>query len=225
MSRLFSVGENLLKINSTNVDILSVKHNNETLISGEAVYNIFSDFYYSFVFFCSSFTLIDSSELATVFSRYNSRMSENLKKSLDAFNTEYNPLENYDKNEEITYTFGETKEIFSKGEQTNKTITGESHGMDIYSESTYEQDTFVNKNKSESNIDERTDTMTDGQRSDNRTISSYQNVTKNRTHGNIGVTTSQQMLESELEMRKHDIIFDYIKDFADKYFFIVQNDY
>ena len=128
---------------------------------------------------------------------------------------EYNPIENYSMTEEEKSTKGEQVNTNSIGEQTitnnlgamqNKELLGAYENSNIHSVTPYESDTFHNESKdtinngsvtntynTDARIDSmnnsaRNDTMTDGKRDDTRTLT---------RSGNIGVTTSQQMLESE----------------------------
>lgn len=128
---------------------------------------------------------------------------------------EYNPIENYSMTEDEKSTKGEQINTNSIGEQTitnnlgamqNKESLGAYENSSIHSVTPYESDTFHNESKDTMNngsvtniyntdarVDSmnnsaRNDTMTDGKREDARTL---------KRSGNIGVTTSQQMLESE----------------------------
>ena len=131
-----------------------------------------------------------------------SRFGDNWKKIYQAYFVDaYNPLENYDmtqtrtplldttltttrKQETKTETSGSTSIVPFNDSQP--TLTGESSG-----DSTTTED--KTKNEIESTNQERgTDTLT--------------------RHGNIGVTTSQQMLQSELDLRKMDFINRVFKD-------------
>ena len=50
-------------------------------------------------------------------------------------------------------------------------------------------------------------------------------INTNKTYGNIGVTTSQQMLQSEIDLRKQHLIRQYIDRFCKDYMFYVGGDY
>lgn len=70
-------------------------------------------------------------------------------------------------------------------------------------------DEFVNRTDT-LGFNNRTDTLGFANRSDETEIESH-------IHGNIGVTTSQQMLESEIELRKKDFINDIYREIADRF--------
>ena len=117
------------------------------------------------------------------------------------FLTTYNPLENYDMEQKRsplldttnTQTRKQETKVETNGEtsvvpfnDTEATLTGSTKG-----DATTTED--KTKNEIESKIEERgTDTLT--------------------RHGNIGVTTSQQMLQSELDLRKLDFLAIVFRD-------------
>ena len=111
---------------------------------------------------------------------------------------EYNPLENYDRMEEWD----------DEGSNT-KTGTGQQSCTGNYTETNkvagYNSETLVNK-------DQRT-----GSNSGSQTASASENGTatnhrEGRAHGNIGVTTSQQMLQAELDVAPRLDIYDWIAE-------------
>lgn len=102
---------------------------------------------------------------------------------------EYNPIENYDRKEEWE-------------DVTNSSGKGIS-SVDSVSENfknAYDSASYKPQEKN------------DGSVNSSGTMSSESTLKrKGRAHGNIGVTTSQQMLESEREVAKFDI-YEYISD-------------
>jgi len=148
--------------------------------------------------YCKNIDWTDAEEVSNFFKHigkvgYN-KFSRNWETIYDAyFLTTYKPLENYDMEQVRTPLLDTTNTTTRKQDtkvetggttsivpfnSTEETKTGASTGD---SETTEEK----TKNEIESSLTERgTDTLT--------------------RHGNIGVTTSQQMLESELNLRKLD---------------------
>ena len=93
-----------------------------------------------------------------------------------AVNTDYAPLNNYDRTESVE-------------EDTSGTMTG--------AKTAFNEDSFKDTDKG--------------------TSSAKRNM-KTRTFGNIGVTTSQQMLEAEMEVtRKLNVYKTIARDFKEKY--------
>lgn len=115
------------------------------------------------------------------------------KKIVKALSETYNPLHNFDRYE-------------VKNEKTNNAIKNKNVDNLDYSEeyttSAYNTNTYQPKDKT-TNKQTRTDTRDDTQ---NGTY-----TTDNHLYGNIGVTTSQQMLASEIELRHEYIIYDIIE--------------
>lgn len=115
---------------------------------------------------------------------------------LDVLAEKYNPLHNFDRNEE--YTDNETGNNTSTNSNTTiGTTTEQTTGFD--------SETFVDQGKQDI--------------SGNTNYTGNSNATRQLTHtarlfGNIGVTKSQEMLRDELEVRKTDFyktIVDEIK--------------
>lgn len=120
---------------------------------------------------------------------------DNIEKIKIALTSEYNPLHNYDRTE--TWTENETTENNYSLDRTRKSETGSDetteNTVSAYNETTYQPDTKTTVNASGTLEGEDNDTYTgSGERGNEKT---------GRTYGNIGVTTSQQMLKEELELR------------------------
>lgn len=109
---------------------------------------------------------------------------------------DYNPLENYDRNEEFT-------DSLSSSESTQASASDSSyHSMSQVSDvSAFNTEDYL-----------RPDTSATDKVQNNATSSSKVNALKaeynqrtGRIHGNIGVTTSQQMLQAELDVDRFNI--------------------
>lgn len=127
----------------------------------------------------------------------------------------YNPIENYSMTEKEKSTKGEQINTNSIGEQTitnnlgamkNTESLGASENSSIHSVTPYESDTFHNEFKdtinngsvtNEYDTDARTDTINNSARNDTTTDGAREDERELTRSGNIGVTTSQQMIESE----------------------------
>lgn len=140
-----------------------------------------------------SATEITSFVASIVYNRFGVKW----KKIYDALMTEYNPLENYSMEEERTpdLSFEETQ-----NEKSDIKTERETSATNSYKGFNASDPVVVNKTDGEENVE------TSGAKLDNE-------VSKTTTHtgsetltrsGNIGVTTSQQMLESEFKVRQYD---------------------
>lgn len=148
---------------------------------------------------------------------------DNFDKMAEALLAEYNPIENYDRYEDTT----EARDIDkSGGNQSSASGEGSasSGGTNtVGGYNTEHQISAMNSNdyqkRNKDITSPRTDTYSNqSTSSDSSTASgSFDETTDDdftRTshiHGNIGVTTSQQMIQSEIELRKFNI-YDYIAD-------------
>ena len=116
------------------------------------------------------------------------------KRWIDALAIEYAPLENYDRHEDWTDTLDSDGTSRTTG--TND-MSVQSSGIVTTDVSAYDSSGYQPKEKVTTNNNETTDQDT----SENNT-STLDNtgVHTGRIHGNVGVTTSQQMLEAELDL-------------------------
>ena len=152
-------------------------------------------------------------------------------KWINALNIDYNPLENYDRMEEWSDSGSRTNTgtVSDSGITKNTgTQSTESSGKDNFKGSgnstssdeisAYNSNSFQNdkKNTTNSSNSSETNTTANNTRTDNLSESNSNTRTDNlsektnsdrkgRAHGNIGVTTSQQMLQSELDIAKWNI--------------------
>lgn len=115
---------------------------------------------------------------------WSKRWKRTFTKWAEALNIEYNPLENYDRIEE----WKETDNGSATSEDSATSVSDDF--VTAYNSDTLHQES---ENKASSN----------GKQS---TTSKNENNRSGRTHGNIGVTTSQQMLESELKIAEFNLI-------------------
>lgn len=118
----------------------------------------------------------------------------------DAFNTEYNPIENYSMTEHEerddvttregsdTLTMTGTDTDVLSGSTENEVSAFNSSGYSDNTQNTQDSTNTETRNMTDTTTHDTTDTL-DGERTLTRS-------------GNIGVTTSQQMLQSEIELRK-----------------------
>lgn len=127
-----------------------------------------------------------------------------------AVSIEYEPLENYDRREERTNVFTHGHIIKSDDDLT--------HGLTVENQiSADNATTYQNDSKGVNSGTDQRDIKEEHSGTDNtrETI---------RAHGNIGVTTSQQMLQSELDLIPKLNLLDYIaEDFHSEFCLMVYN--
>lgn len=137
---------------------------------------------------------------------------------------EYSPIENYDRIEDIKREYkdsGTDTEILTLGSSTTSFHTGtdtdstQGNGSNEKGVSAYNEDGYTNREKdtethNSNNTQTYNSTVTNTGSGSDKTQTDYgkqrTETESTRIHGNIGVTTSQQMIESEIELRaKYDI--------------------
>lgn len=148
---------------------------------------------------------------------------------------EYNPIDNYDRTEErsVEKLGSETRsneygESVTSVEQntsahTDNITLGESSVTKENSTSTYESDVYhptdksVENNGGSTNINEYgavtgSNVTTENQHTDNETVSynERKDIEKIRAHGNIGVTTTAQMISGEKELWSGFVFYNMI---------------
>lgn len=128
-------------------------------------------------------------EVKTAITEWFTRRKDNFAKLWQGFTAEYNPIENYDRHEDSIETPDITHTLSNSGKDasTNEADVQGYNGTDY----TPNSRTKSSGTSSTNGTDKESGT---------RTFTS-------RIHGNIGVTTSAQMLEGELELRRNFDIY------------------
>lgn len=136
---------------------------------------------------------------------WSSKWSWTFDKWLKAINIEYNPLENYDRVEEWT-----DNESGRNINSNNGTTTDQSNGSGTMEtkKSAFDSSSYEPYDKNESTNENNSTTTVNASSNEQYSKSDTKN---GRIHGNIGVTTSQQMLQSEIEVAKFNL-YDQIAD-------------
>lgn len=155
---------------------------------------------------CADFEItIPNAELfARMLYSWSRARLDNWKRMADTLEEEYDALHNYDRTEDITRewdaTNGNTRNEKSSGQDVTTNRTAAFNGTSLATEG----DNTV----AYGGIADTTENGTDkGKQTD-----------KIRAYGNIGVTTSQQMLQAELDLRDKYSIYDIIiSDFKRKF--------
>lgn len=140
------------------------------------------------------------------------------KDKVDAFLTDYNPLNNYDMTELAGGTSLTARVRSSSG--THKTTSK----VAPFDSETFKNETEVTNTQGTLNgTDFHSDASISGFDADNKSLTfdtlttpqgNSTSVSKLTRSGNIGVTTSQQMLEAELEVRSRDLVKEFMCEVA-----------
>lgn len=129
----------------------------------------------------------------------------------DTTQYEYDPIANYDRTEHVV----ETTEGSTTGSSSGESSTTSSGSSSTTSKKTaYNSNTFVDSGKTESQ-GQQTDNSSDSaetsqERSDSRTLDST-------VKGNIGTTTTQQMIQAQRDIVAFNIVDYIINDFTKRF--------
>lgn len=129
----------------------------------------------------------------------------------DTTQYEYDPIANYDRKEHVV----ETTEGSTTGSSSGESSSTSSGSSSTTSKKTaYNSNAFADSGKTESE-GQQTDSSSDSaetsqERSDSRTLDST-------VRGNIGVTTTQQMIQSQRDVVQFNVIDHIIHDFITRF--------
>lgn len=173
----------------------------------------------------------DLNYMKTRITIWSNKYQINWKKLYDTTVLEYNPIENYDRMEDWTDTDDETStSARDNTRNTTNTVKSTSTNEIINSVNVTDQNTAFN-----AGLADHAKQITDGDTTENGSITNTEtgkdteneNVNGGRTgrhtktgraHGNIGVTTSQQMIQSERDLvvfNLYDVIAEsFIENFC-----------
>lgn len=157
-----------------------------------------------------------------------------------ALTAQYNPIENYDRHEEFNRDYTNSgSDTNSSAEKTASTSTtkasstaegsSETNGINTEKVSAYNADNFQNRGQTDTaSASSQNDTatseqsITDAIAADNVSTILYGSKRNEkeagRVHGNIGVTTAQQMITAEMEMRTRFDIYKMIAELFEREF-------
>ena len=177
-------------------------------ISSSEVYTTFTIKYFNFIYISDDLTELGSiiSNLAEIYNNeYTTKVGLLLK--------DYNPIENYNSSETESTTSENTTTSGNENTTTTTTkSTTENSGEITNKVSPYDSENFSNDNNSNSSNNSTVNGTDTTSISDTGNISSNGKLTRTLTRkGNIGVTTTQQMIESEYELRAKNLVFEFLE--------------
>lgn len=192
-----------------------------TLISNDVVKN-----YLNFTY--GDFLCI---QLHDKFLMYNSMQAGDLAKALAAWDSEYNPIANYDKHETNIdiYNHGDnTKTTHSDPEHNTITTAATDDAANENYTTTFDSDETRKESETKIKggtittndnhvIEETAHTQTTMTNGDTTLYGDEIRKHENITEGNIGVMTTQQMIQSECDMRLNPVIKQYLDRFVFTY--------
>ena len=177
-------------------------------ISSLEVYTIFTIKYFNFIYISDDFT-----ELGSIISNLSEIYNNEYTTKVSMLLMDYNPIENYNSSETETSTTENTTTSGNKNTTTTTTnSTTENNGVTTNKVSPYDSENFSNDNNSNSSNTSTVNGTDSTSITDSGNISSNGSLTRTLTRkGNIGVTTTQQMIESEYELRAKNLVFEFLE--------------
>lgn len=149
----------------------------------------------------------------------------------DALHAEYNPIENYDRHDDFTEKIDgttnrksnvkTTQEGEATTEDSNTTTPGKITEEQV---SAFDSGSYQPSRKSAESGTESSEgsshgtnsSTTNGEGSEQSELDQTK-TNSGRSHGNIGVTTNQQMIESELQLRRFNLYKTIALEFEDEF--------
>ena len=185
----------------------------------------------------------NSTYLAHAITNWYNTHKWDMERSWNVLSADYEPLWNYDRTETATSSGSET--INTEGDRTKKNTgtvgdvantssessgTGSrenEHKVSAYDSTTYSpdntdsEDTTNTAEASTTGSSTRTDNLTETEDTSGSTEREEQHTNTITAHGNIGITSSQDMLLQELEVCKHNWYETYAAMFASDFLIMV----
>lgn len=227
MIQIFKVSDEIAKYP---INYFDIPDENQNVIIPDLTVRNYIKTHYSYFYMTKTLDLCFYDYMATTLDDFQTMYK--------AWILQYEPLENYDKNETITHIknignieTSNTGDITANSATENNSNTPPTtkHYTTTYdsaSENRLESyDVSTGKTSTDSTTTQDTVTETEYKTTTLNNLTAHEvEINTNRTYGNIGVTTSQQMLQSEIDLRKQHLIQMYIDTFCKQYMFYVGGD-
>ena len=208
---------------------LEVVYSGNTLFSHDSIFNQLAYNYSTYSVTVSEIYQPTVAFFVNLWQSYVDETAGQLKRQLEAMAAEYDPISNYDMTEhaadgekldketETSTPTGGTQTVSNlKTAGLNSTGDGAQRDNDVT--------TVTPLEGSKTELEKQpANTMTGS--FDNVTLTGHR-ITEHylKRSGNIGVTTNAQLLQQEIEVRKISLLKMYVKEFIDRYCFVVWGD-
>lgn len=170
---------------------------------------------------CAELSLVytDPETFKTLVSLWSTRSSLKWAKLYATTQLEYNPIHNYDRTEEWTENENENRKNDATQRITGDT-TGTRNGENTEKVQGFNSNTFENRAQNSELSNDTTTSNTDGE-SETNEERTFDGSKTGRAFGNIGVTTTQQMIKAEREVVKFSIVDEIVSDFKTQFCIMV----
>lgn len=196
-----------------------VTFDGETIFTSNQVFYEFADNYSSYTCYISDLFQATTAAFIALYSRYRDNTKAQLYRAYQALLQEYNPLSNYD----MTETGADGKKLSTETNTphggTETVTTTNVNGLASTGDGVRSDQVTV-QNKPLTGADTQKSYANDKSIDfDGTTHTGYHEGTEHflKRSGNVGVTSNVQLLNEELEVRKRDLLREWVKEFIDRY--------
>lgn len=141
---------------------------------------------------------------------WSGKWQRTFEKWVDALAIEYSPLENYDRKEDWSDTLNKGVKTLARRDNGNERTFDNYKTVDETEVSAFDSSTYQPSEKTTSTPSGKISDKF-GEGSSGSETENSKTVRDGRIHGNIGVTTSQQMLQAELDIAQWNL-YEHITD-------------
>lgn len=206
--------------------MLTVDYDNTVLFSHSDIFDVFAYNYSSYYVTVSSVYRPSTAFFLNLWHSYVTQTAGNLARALDAMTAEYNPINNYDMIEKSA----DARKLSKETDTTTPTGGTETENeVKVYglNSGATGADSDYSKTTSRPLANTKTETVREYD-NDKTGTAGGQTVTGHDVNehiltrsGNIGVTTSAQMITQEITLRRVNLMKDYVREFVNQYCYSV----
>lgn len=163
---------------------------------------------------------------ASLWTDYRNNTQDQLMRAVEAMQAEYDPISNYDMLEQSADGRRYSKETDTTTPEGGTESTTYAYGIDSDADGNPAQ-RVQTKPLKDTNTETTKEYDNDQAMSfDGDTLTGYHEANEHylKRSGNIGVTTAAQMITGEVDVRKIDLLKDYIREFFNRYGYAVGGD-
>lgn len=221
-----TINEQIAAYESEIIETFDIKVNNVIVAAGQNVLDYMLFTYDQFK---------TQAPLYRLWSNYAILHGPDFSKAYQAWTTNYKPLENYNSDETNVYLTqdGVITDSTTHGKSTTTTANAVTNETQVTTadDTTYRPDSKNVQSGSTTAADSGTDTTTTTHTQTTLTVDGTEYTADKITgeikskSGNIGVTTSQQMLQSEVDLRLNPLVIQYIDMFMREYTYYVGGEF
>lgn len=202
---------------------LKVEYQNNIIFTTAQIFNEFAFNYSSYKIPLADIFANNAGYFVQLWQEYVNNTVYNLFRAVSAMQKEYDPIANYDMTETGADGTKLSKETTTPHGGTITTSEVNRYGVDSgtdgqpYDKTTVKSEPLTGANTEREYANNMSVTF------ESTTHSGYHEGKEHfvKRSGNVGVTTNAQLLTGEIDVRKHDLLREYVKTFIDRYAYCV----